>query len=371
MRGPKCYGYSGGGIVAVASEFTTPVHGGPDDGPPIRIDFSTNAHPLGPNPYVRDVIERADRSRYPDPGYARLRHALGAFHGVEAERVVVGGSASELIWRITRCWSETDEASVAAHERTFGEYLRAAQALDVMVAGECPVGARTAPMLYWCCNPDNPTGASLDERIESLIGERPRSDGTRDVIVADLAYEPFRTLLEEDAAAPGMKPPTWLDHVLQLWSPNKLHGLTGVRGAYLILPMAAPPSMEVATLKRLAPSWVLGADGVALLEAHTRPEAAAFLLETAPTLRSWKRQQERMLVDAGWQAQASPLHYGLWKPPIDPTDFPRWIAMLRVHAIKVRDARSFGRPGWVRLVCREPEEVQELVHLTDSLRNRR
>jgi histidinol-phosphate aminotransferase len=226
-------------------------------------------------------------------------------------------------------------------------------------------------MLYWCCNPDNPTGASLDERIESLIGERPRSDGTRDVIVADLAYEPFRTLLEEDAAAPGMKPPTWLDHVLQLWSPNKLHGLTGVRGAYLILPMAAPPSMEVATLKRLAPSWVLGADGVALLEAHTRPEAAAFLLETAPTLRSWKRQQERMLVDAGWQAQASPLHYGLWKPPIDPTDFPRWIAMLRVHAIKVRDARSFGRPGWVRLVCREPEEVQELVHLTDSLRNRR
>lgn len=358
-------------MVAVSSGWSFPEHGGPDGGPPIRIDFSTNAHPLGPNAYVRDRVEHTDRSRYPDPRYTELRESLGAFHDVESKRVVIGGSASELIWRITRCWSETDGAAVAAHQRTFGEYLRAALALNVPVAPDHPTGPTMGPMLYWCCNPDNPTGAIRDEELGSLIREGARADEKApNVIVADLAYEPFRALLEGDAPTPRAKHRAWLDRVLQLWSPNKLHGLTGIRGAYLILPVTQIARMDAAALNRLAPSWVLGADGEALLEAHTRPEASAFLRETAPILRSWKRHQERILVDAGWQAQASPLHYGLWKPPIDPADVEGWIAMLRSRDIKVRDARSFGRPGWVRLVCRKPEEVQELVHWADSLRIR-
>jgi len=70
-----------------------PTHGGPDAGLEIRFDFSTNAHPLGANPRVRSAVEKCDRTRYPDPSYARLRALLGAFHNVVPQRIVVGASA--------------------------------------------------------------------------------------------------------------------------------------------------------------------------------------------------------------------------------------------------------------------------------------
>ena len=62
--------------------------------------------------------------------------------------------------------------------------------------------------------------------------------GSRGIVAADLAYWPFRRLL---GARSSMQLDTpWSNEVVQLWSPNKLHGLTGVRAAYLILPATSP-----------------------------------------------------------------------------------------------------------------------------------
>jgi histidinol-phosphate aminotransferase len=157
--------------------------------------------------------------------------------------------------------------------------------------------------------------------------------------------------------------------VVQLWSPNKLHGLTGVRGAYLVLPPDGHPHISGETLTSLAPSWVLGADGVALLQAHMHPEATGFLRDTAPILRNWKTDQDRRLREAGWASQASHLHYGLWRPPVRRTLQPQWQQRLRQDGIKLRDANSFDRPGWVRLGSRAPEDVQRLMALTEPFRS--
>jgi histidinol-phosphate aminotransferase len=257
---------------------SAPVHGGPDSGPPIAVDFSTNAHPMGPNPWLDERIRCADRSRYPDPGYAALREALGQFHGVAPERVVIGASA---------------------------------------------------------------------------------------IVAADLAYWPFRRLLGANSSLQLDAP--WSNEVVQLWSPNKLHGLTGVRAAYLILPATAP-RLGRTQLESLAPSWPLGADGVELLAGHTQREATQFLDDTAPTLRAWKTLQDRRLVAAGWKPQVSEMHFGLWQPPVARTSQRAWHAELRLSGIKVRDAQSFGRPAWVRLVTREPQHVEELIAITDRFR---
>src|SRR5258706_3577874 len=99
-------------------------HGGPDDGPPISADFSTNAHPCGPNPFVLAAVRAARIETYPDPAYRRLRETLALFHGVAPERVVVGASASELVWRITRLFAHAAShtprppAHVAIYEPT-------------------------------------------------------------------------------------------------------------------------------------------------------------------------------------------------------------------------------------------------------------
>ena len=345
---------------------STLVHGGTDDGPPIRIDFSTNAHPLGPNPTVCAAVEHADRTRYPDPHYTTLRSALGAFHGVGADRIVVGASASELIWRLTKCWNEMAGAVVLTDDRTYGEYLRAARALNVPACEDRPLSPADTAVLRWWCNPDNPSGANQDEAIAGML------DGLnvtqRDLIVVDLAYWPFRTLLIDDPPSPPLLTTPWADRVVQLWSPNKLHGLTGVRGGYLVLPRKSHPLISVEILASIAPSWVLGADGVALLEAHVRPESSDFLRDTASTLRAWKQTQDSRLRQAGWQGQLSPLHYGLWQPPIPPSRHTEWHVRLREEGIKVRDAASFGRPGWVRLVSRAPEHVEHLLAQSERFR---
>jgi histidinol-phosphate aminotransferase len=338
---------------------SAPVHGGPDSGPPIAVDFSTNAHPMGPNPWVDECIRRTDRSRYPDPGYAGLRELLGQFHGVMPERVVIGASASELIWRLTRVWSALRRAAVVTSQRTFGEYLRAARALGLPVRTNTR-GAMQAHLL-WCCNPDNPSGEIRDDEVAEAVTSMATARGTRGVVVADLAYWPFRQLL---GGRPSMQLDTpWSNEVVQLWSPNKLHGLTGVRAAYLILP-ASCRQLRRTDLESLAPSWPLGADGLALLTGHTQREARLFLDDTGSKLCEWKAFQDRRLVEAGWTPQVSEMHFGLWQPPVPRAAQGDWHAQLRLSGIKVRDARSFGRPGWVRLVTRAPQQVEDLIGIT-------
>jgi len=339
---------------------SAPIHGGPDGGPPIRVDFSTNAHPMGPNPWIEERIRGADRCRYPDPGYAALRETLGQFHGVAAERIVIGASASELIWRLTRAWGALGRTAALTSHRTFGEYLRAARAVGLPVRS----GTRGPPraLLHWCCHPDNPSGAMRDREIAAALKRLSVPRGSRGIVAADLAYWPFRQLLAGKSSLRLDSP--WSDDVVQLWSPNKLHGLTGVRAAYLILP-AVSPRLDRTRLESLAPSWPLGADGVELLAGHTQREAMRFLHDTAPALLAWKMLQHRRLVAAGWKAQVSEMHFGLWQPPVPRPSLRAWHAELRSSGIKVRDAQSFGRPGWVRLVTRAPHHVEELIAITD------
>lgn len=338
------------------------VHGGPDSGPPIAVDFSTNAHPMGPNPWLDERIRHAGRKSYPDPEYAALRERLGVFHGVAPQRVVIGASASELIWRLTRAWAAAGRAAVVTSHRTFGEYLRAARAEGLPVRS---AARGTGAHLLWYCHPDNPSGERRDEAIVLALKRLAAAPASRGVIVTDLAYWPFRQLLTGNQSLRLDAP--WSDEVMQLWSPNKLHGLTGVRGAYLIVPETCV-RLSRERLESLAPSWPLGADGLALLIGHTQREARVFLDDTAPKLCEWKRLQDRSLMDAGWKPQVSEMHFGLWQPPVPRAVQSDWHARLRLAGIKVRDARSFGRPGWVRLVTRAPEEVGELIAITDSFR---
>jgi histidinol-phosphate aminotransferase len=348
------------------SQTGSPVHGGPDSGPPIAMDFSTNAHPMGPNPWLEEHIRRADRGRYPDPEYTQLREALASFHRVTCERVVIGASASELIWRLTKAWSALERAVVVTNGRTFGEYLRAARALRLPVRSG-PRSTTSAPLL-WYCNPDNPSGEIRDGAIAGALEYLAAARRPRALVATDLAYWPFRELLQGRETR-GLHAP-WSNEVVQLWSPNKLHGLTGVRGAYLILP-ANCTQLNQRALASLTPSWLLGADGVALLAGHARSEARRFLEDTAPRLRQWKALQDRRLQEAGWKARTSELHFGLWQPPLSPMAQRAWHAQLRLCGVKVRDARSFGRPGWVRLVTRAPQEVDELIALTERFQRER
>lgn len=352
-------------------------HGGPDSlGVPLH-DFSTNSNACGPCPQALVAVQQADATRYPDAGYTGLRAQLAAFHGVAPGRVLLAGSASEFIFRITAWAAQQGARSVWLPPHSYGDYASAAQAWGL------PRAERASDaQLAWACDPASPLGSAQDG-LAVLVQSAP-------VCVLDRAYEPLRlggalALTQEQ-----------LLRVWQLWTPNKALGLTGVRAAYAIAPLDVPEA--VAQLEDLCPSWPIGAHGVALLQAWLRPEVQAWVKDSLGVLRAWKKRQIAVCEGLGWRCLPSEANYfcartdlaGLMFEPAttqlkipvraEPVEAIRQaqgerihvaggsldsplsqaLAALRAQGLKLRDATSFGLPGHVRLGVLPPQAQDAL-----------
>ena len=336
-----------------------PTHGGPDAAGAARFDFSTNANAAGPLQRVAAAVAAADRSRYPDPAYAALRAHLGAWHGVAAERVVVGGSASELIWRLSAGAARLGRVQRAIVPRPgYGDYAAAARAAGLECA---PHGSAerprvpTADDLWWLTEPASPDGSTriADDHLAARLLQLEEAGA---LTVLDLAYQPLRL---DDRALPPEAELAW-----QLWSPNKACGLVGVRAAYAIAPKGEEGAAQA--LRARAPSWVCGADGVAMLTAFASEAAQDELAAQRATLARWRLQLAEALRGADWEMQAarSVTPFLIARPAAHaaPLDAPRF-------GLRLRDCTSLGLPGWWRLSAQPPAALDALAAaLTESLR---
>ena len=323
-----------------ASEIFELMHGGPDAQGAAPHDFSTNGNAFGPCPAALQALQLADASRYPDPHYLGLRERLADFHGVDASRVVIAASASEFIGRVTAAVSQGGGGRVRLPPHGYGDYLRAAKAWHFQAAP-----ADGPADLVWCSEPDSPLGQP-QENLVAWVSQL--SSGA--TCVLDLAYEPLR--LEGVSTLSGDQ----RDRVWQLWTPNKAMGLTGIRAAYAIAPLAAQDM--TARLARLAPSWPLGAHGVALLEAWTGEAAQRWLAGSLAALKPWKADQLALCDSLGWRGRPSVAKFFCAEPDMAHT--ATRAAALRQAGIKLRDTASFGLPGLLRLGVLPPASQQQL-----------
>lgn len=316
------------------------VHGGSDSGPAPLHDFSTNANPLPVPASLSLALQAADRQRYPDPQYLGLRQHLGAAHGAAPARILPASGGAEAIRRLSLAALLQGLHEVWVPAPGFGDYAAAAQALGLRVRPYADVTqllqGLTPQAMAWVCEPCNPTGASLGSAEIETIAAR------AGLTVLDRAYEPLRLQGE----APDVPASCW-----QLHCPNKALGHTGVRAAYLIAPDAGPLTQR---LDQLAASWVLSAEGQVLLMQLHQPEIQAWLADSRRQLRLWAAQQRALLARMDWQQQDSVTPFWLARPP-------RELPALRAHGIKLRDAASFGLPGWVRIATLPPPSQQALL----------
>lgn len=313
------------------------IHGGTDALGAVRYDFSTNSNACGPCPSALTAVQQADAGRYPDAAYRDLRQQLADFHAVDVARVVLAASASEFIFRITAWVVQRGARLVSLPRHAYGDYAHAAQAWGLR-----PVSQPNEADLVWACEPSSPQGGM----------HAPWPRGFSAPTVLDAAYAPLR-LSGQPSLSPAQR-----DQVWQLFTPNKALGLTGVRAAYVIAPQGAHHS--VAALERLCPSWPVGAHGVALLQAWVQPESQAWLQASLLTLADWKQRQTDVLQAAGWTVQSSDTPYFCARPPLG-VDAVALCAALRTQHIKLRDATSFGLPGWVRLGVLPPQAQRALA----------
>jgi histidinol-phosphate aminotransferase len=314
------------------------LHGGPDAAGAAQFDFSTNSNACGPCPMAWAAVQAADATRYPDPQYTALKSALARHHRVDPWRVVLAGSASEFIFRISAWVRQVGGSRVHLPQHAYGDYGHAAQAWGLTQASD-----PDAADLVWACDPASPTG-------QNHLGW-PRNL-ERSTVVLDGAYAPLRLSGEPALSS------TRCESVWQLFSPNKALGLTGVRAAYAIAPLQAQTA--VAALDAMAPSWVLGAHGVAMLHSWTAPDTQVWVTQSLGTLREWKRNQVSALEKAGWTVKSSDANFFCAQPP-EGRDLSVLLPTLRAHGIKLRDTTSFGLPGWARLGVLPPDAVDALV----------
>lgn len=320
------------------------IHGGTDAQGSARHDFSTNGNACGPNPVALAMVQAADATRYPDANYTRLRDSLAALHGVERWRIVLAGSASEFIFRITAWVRQMGHSEYWMPAQSYGDYGHAADAWSLQRTDDIEQAA-----LVWACEPSSPIGRAHTQWPSWLGADAARSN--THTLVLDCAYAPLRLSGTESLSAEQR------DHVWQLYSPNKSLTLTGVRAGYAVAPKGARAAAH--QLDAMAPSWAVGVHGEAMLLAWSQPEVQQWLRECLPTLAEWKASQVAMLEEQGWTCLPSDAHFFCAEPPSG-LDLQALLPALRTQGIKLRDATSLGLPGMVRLSVQPPESQQAL-----------
>jgi histidinol-phosphate aminotransferase len=279
-----------------------------------------------------------------------LRAALADWHGVAPGRLLPAGSASEFIFRISawvgRRAGSAGPPGVWQPQHAFGDYAAAAAACGLPRRHD---DGGEGAALVWACEPSSPLGQAHTRWPGATHG------GT---VVLDSAYAPLRL---SGSASLG---PAQRDRVWQLYSPNKALGLTGVRAAYAIAPLGHEAA--VAQLDALAPSWVLGSHGVAMLQAWVQAPVQGWLTNSLTTLRRWKALQIELLTGAGWTCLPSEANFFCARPPPG-TTVPAWCQALRAQGIKLRDTGSFGLPGLVRLGVLPPGAQAALLAAIESV----
>ncbi len=342
-------------------------HGGPGyehDGeyPSVAADLSTNINPYVPDEAVRQAVARAPIDAYPDPAASKARALLARAWELDSERILLAPGASELIYRLARCWIRPGDPVVVCGP-TFGEYRRAVHLQGGEyheVRGSAPGFAlplarfsdrvgRLCPPVAFLCTPNNPTGEALpDDRVAELAFRMPA--GT--LLVIDESYRSF--------AAGHLAPPHLPneDRVLHLRSFTKDLGVPGLRLAAAI---AAPAILK--PLVRAAPPWSVSSVAQGALCAALAPSALVRLEHGLARLAGRRQGLSAAVARRAWQPLPSATGFVLSAVP----SAGATTHALRLRGVRVRHAASFGLPGHIRVAVRRRDEEDRFLAALDDI----
>ncbi len=203
------------------------------DGQPL-VKLSANENPLGCSPKAFAARDQAVHpSLYPDGDSIALRSALGAFHGIDPARIIMGSGSGELLYLaasgyagpgdevlfsqfsfslydivVRRCGAEPVEAPATDYGTD----------VDAMLAAVTP---RTRVVIV--ANPNNPTGTYLPRaEIARLHAELPSGV----LLVLDQAYAEYVDPAQDDGS---LDLASTQSNVLVTRTFSKAYGLAGAR----------------------------------------------------------------------------------------------------------------------------------------------
>ncbi len=176
-------------------------HGGDIYSRKYKIDFSANINPLGPPESVIRAVQEAGEQiqNYPDVEQRRLKKALAEKEQVPKEWLIFGNGAAELIFAL--CLGLRPKRALLAAPG-FAEYGQALEACGCEIRWYklkremgfqiqedfCTLLGRDTDIVF-LCNPNNPTGVLIPQKILKKTAGICRANGT--LLVVDECFNDF------------------------------------------------------------------------------------------------------------------------------------------------------------------------------------
>jgi len=203
------------------------------DGRPL-VKLSANENPLGTSAHALAArAEAAAPSRYPDPNSKELRGAIGALHGIDPARIVMGTGSDELLNLAAQGYAGVGDEVVYVRYG-FSVYDIAARRCGAVPveAPDADYGSDVDALLalvnertrvVFVANPNNPTGSFLPAGEIARLHAGLRADV---LLVLDQAYGEYVAAEDDDGA---MALAAAHDNVLVTRTFSKIYGLAGER----------------------------------------------------------------------------------------------------------------------------------------------
>ena len=215
------------------------------------IKLDANENPYGISPATRRALAWMKFQHiYPDPESRALRLALSQFTGVQAENLLAGSGADELLDLITRLLLEPGDRVINCPP-TFGMYpfdteLNAGLVVEVPrrsdfsldLGGICAAVKQNQPKLLFLTSPNNPDGSVISPAALRELLSLPV------LIVLDEAYIEFADVNDKlGKSLSNMPRVPKLENLIVLRTFSKWAGLAGLRIGYGAFPSWLMPTL--------------------------------------------------------------------------------------------------------------------------------
>jgi L-threonine-O-3-phosphate decarboxylase len=342
-----------------------PKHGGNLDwaaaiaGCPVSsiLDFSASINPLGPTGSALAAIKShlTSLTRYPDPQYRELRSALAQWHNIDADWILPGNGAAELLTWAGRELAELD--SVYVPTPAFNDYERALRSFGGKICKHSldlttlnPVNPQNQGLLL--NNPHNPTG-----KLWTVAAIRPYLSQFG-LVVVDEAFMDFLPPEKQESLISLL--PEFPNLVI-LRSLTKFYSLPGLRLGYVL---AHPDRL----LKWQAWRDPWSVNNLAVVAAIAGIQDKEFQQQTWDWLESARQDLWQGLANfPQLQPQTSAANFLLVQ--CQSSCLPLQEALLKSHQIFIRDCLSFPELGsnYFRVAVRLPRENQRLLSALQTI----
>ncbi len=324
------------------------------------IDFSENSYAGGPPDGVKEnwLSWLTAASHYPDPNGVRLKKLIVEKHHVRENQILLGNGAAELMMTVLRLFRNRE---VGVIHPAFSEYERV-----IMANGAEAVPFYTSQENGWLpdstdihaflskpdraifiCNPNNPTGVRIPERLLLDWLETAEKSGSTillDEAFIDMAGEEFSLSDQTGNAA-----------LIIFRSMTKMYSLAGLRLGYLLA--------EEAVIQKVSdwvPHWNVNA--IALLAGEEVLKDEEYTGKVREETRAERHRLQQALRDMGFQITQSEANYVLLQPP-DPDHTENLWRSLLEHGLVLRHTWNYQQLDgqWLRAGIKTAEQNTKLL----------